>query len=106
MGMTIDYFSGAALTKALLPYELHARRGHVVQISSVQGFYGLPGRSAYSAAKHAAVGFYDSLRAELVDKGVAVTVVCPGYIRTEHSKNAVRGSRGGYPEGKKGKEVP
>lgn len=104
--MNVDYFSGVALTKALLPSWLAAGRGHVVQISSVQGFFGLPGRTAYSAAKHATVGFYDSLRAELTDTGVTVTVVCPGYIKTGHSSNAVRGSGGGYPEGHTSKGVP
>jgi len=104
--MTIDYFSGVALTKALLPAWLASDSGHVVQISSVQGFFGLPGRTAYAAAKHAAIGFYDSLRAELVDTGVSVTTVCPGYIQTGHSRNAVRGAGGGYPEGHTSKGVP
>merc|ERR1712146_555185 len=43
---------------------------------------------------------------ELADTGVAVTVVCPGYIKTNHSSNAVRGSGGGYPEGHTSKGVP
>lgn len=103
--MKIDYFSGVALTQALLPLWLKAKSGHVVQIASVQSFFGLPGRTAYSAAKHAAVGFYDSLRAELVDTGISVTVVCPGYIKTNHSQNAVQGSDGGYPEGHTSKGV-
>jgi len=103
--MNVDYFSGVALVKALLPAWLAACSGHVVQISSVQGFFGLPGRTAYSAAKHAAVGFYDSLRAELADTGVLVTVVCPGYVRTGHSLNAVRASSLGYPEGHSSKGV-
>lgn len=104
--MNINYFSGVALTKALLPEWLASSSGHVVQISSVQGFFGLPGRTAYAAAKHAAIGFYDSLRAELADTGVSVTTVCPGYIKTGHSANAVRGSGGGYPEGHTSKGVP
>merc|ERR1712187_795204 len=103
--MNVDYFSGVALVKALLPSWLREQSGHVVQISSVQGFFGLPGRTAYAAAKHAAVGFYDSLRAELVDTGISVTTVCPGYIRTGHSANAVYGSGGGYPEGHTNKGV-
>lgn len=48
---------------------LRRGEGHVVQVSSVQGFFGLPGRTAYAAAKHAAIGFYDSLRAEVADRG-------------------------------------
>jgi len=103
--MEIDYFSGVMLTKALLPAWLASQSGHVVQVSSVQGFFGMPGRTAYSAAKHAAVGYYDSLRAEVADFGVTVTTVCPGYIATGHSQNAVYGSAGKYPEGHTSKGV-
>mmetsp|Transcript_73226 Transcript_73226/g.136843 ORF Transcript_73226/g.136843 Transcript_73226/m.136843 type:complete len:374 (-) Transcript_73226:46-1167(-) len=102
--MRVDYFSGVCLVKALLPAWMEARQGHVVQVASVQGFFGLPGRTAYSAAKHAAVGFYDSLRAEVADFDIKVTTVCPGYIRTGHSANAVRTSSG-YPEGHTNKGV-
>lgn len=88
--MNVDFFSGVVLTKALLPEWIQRQSGHVVQISSVQGFFGLPGRTAYAAAKHAAVGFYDSLRAEVAENGIAVTTVCPGYIATEHGRHAAR----------------
>lgn len=97
--MNVDYLSGVVLVKALLPEWLKRQSGHVVQISSVQGFFGLPGRTAYAAAKHAAVGFYDSLRAEVSHDGVCVTVVGPGYIATNHSQNAAKGDGVKYPEG-------
>jgi len=103
--MNVNYFSGVALVKALLPQWVEQSRGHVVQVSSVQGFFGLPGRTAYSATKHAAVGFYDSLRAETADQGISVTVVAPGYIATNHSKNAAHGAGGKYPEGHTSKAV-
>ena len=103
--MNIDFFSGVALVKALLPDWLQRQSGHVVQISSVQGFFGLPGRTAYAAAKHAAVGFYDSLRAEVEESGISVTTVCPGYIATGHSQNALRGEGVKYPEGHTSKGV-
>lgn len=103
--MDIDYFSGVALVKALLPKWLEDGQGHVVQISSVQGFFGLPGRTAYAAAKHAAVGFYDSLRAEVEDAGVTVTLVGPGYIKTNHSTNAAHDANVKYPEGHTSKGV-
>lgn len=63
----------------------------------VQGFFGLPGRSAYGASKHAVKGYFDSLRAEVAKSGITVTVGSPGYIRTELSQNAVNadGSRYG-----------
>lgn len=103
--MNVDYFSGVALVKALLPDWLKRQSGHVVQVSSVQGFFGLPGRTAYAAAKHAAVGFYDALRAEVSDSGVFVTLVCPGYIATNHSQNAAKGEGVKYPEGHTNKGV-
>ena len=83
------------------------RSGHVVQISSVQAFFGLPRRTAYSAAKHAALGFYDSLRAEVAESGVAVTTVCPGYMRTEHASRAAGVREDGAKGGRKmeGKSV-
>jgi len=94
--MNVDYLSGVALVTALLPGWRAAHCGHVVQIASIQSFFGLPGRSAYAAAKHAAVGFYDALRAEVADEGVAVTTVAPGYIRTGHSFNALKADGSKY----------
>eukprot|EP00747_Dinoflagellata_sp_TGD_P056374 gnl/TRDRNA2_/TRDRNA2_150056_c0_seq1.p1 gnl/TRDRNA2_/TRDRNA2_150056_c0~~gnl/TRDRNA2_/TRDRNA2_150056_c0_seq1.p1 ORF type:complete len:331 (+),score=57.69 gnl/TRDRNA2_/TRDRNA2_150056_c0_seq1:438-1430(+) len=87
--MNVNFLSGVALVTALLPGWHQRSSGHVVQIAGVQGFIGLPGRAAMSAAKHAAVGFYDSLRAEVAGSGVTVTLVAPGYIATEHGLNAV-----------------
>ena len=56
--------------------------GSLVGIASVAGFRGLPGASAYSASKAAAIGYLESLRVELRGSGVMVTTICPGYIRT------------------------
>lgn len=54
----------------------------LVGIASVAGFRGLPGASAYSASKAAAISYLESLRVELRDSGVKVVTICPGYIRT------------------------
>lgn len=59
-----------------------ARRGTLVGIASVAGFRGLPGASAYSASKAAAISYLESLRVELHDSGVKVVTICPGYIKT------------------------
>ncbi|HEX5337059.1 MAG TPA: SDR family oxidoreductase [Gallionella sp.] len=59
-----------------------ARQGTLVGIASVAGFRGLPGASAYSASKAAAISYLESLRVELRGSGVAVATICPGYIRT------------------------
>ena len=47
-------------------------------MSSIAGKIGTPTRSMYSASKHAINGYYDSIRAELYDKNISVTVKCPG----------------------------
>jgi NAD(P)-dependent dehydrogenase (short-subunit alcohol dehydrogenase family) len=59
-----------------------AQRGTLVGIASVAGFRGLPGASAYSASKAAAISYLESLRVELHGSGVKVVTICPGYIRT------------------------
>lgn len=91
--MEIDYFGTIALTKHLLPHFLKRGTGHYVTISSVMGKMGTPYRSGYAAAKHALHGFFDSLRAELwsESKKIYVTLVCPGWIRTNVTMNALTG---------------
>jgi len=89
--MEIDYFSGVALTKKLLPAMLVKGSGHIIAISSIVGIFGFPLRSAYSAAKHAMHGFYETVWAELHTQGIRVTVVCPGRILTNVSVNALTG---------------
>ena len=59
-----------------------AKRGTLVGIASVAGFRGLPGASAYSASKSAAISYLESLRVELHGSGVKVVTICPGYIKT------------------------
>jgi short-subunit dehydrogenase len=58
------------------------RRGTLVGIASVAGFRGLPGAGAYSASKAAAIAYLESLRVELLDSGVQVVTICPGYVAT------------------------
>jgi short-subunit dehydrogenase len=91
--MEVDYFGALALTKALLPHFLKRETGHFVTVSSVMGIIGTPYRSGYAAAKHALHGFYDSLRAELWNehKTIFVTLICPGWVRTNVTLNALKG---------------
>jgi short-subunit dehydrogenase len=70
---------------------LSRRSGHIVVVSSVLGKFGTPYRSAYAASKHALHGFFDSLRAELWEQGIRVTMICPGFVRTDISVNALKG---------------
>ena len=80
--MELNFFGTVALTKAVLPSMLARKSGHIVPISSVVGYVGTPLRSTYAASKHALHGFFDSLRAEVAKDGVAITIICPGYVRT------------------------
>jgi dehydrogenase/reductase SDR family member 7B len=89
--MELNYFGPVALTKQVLPSMLARGAGHIAAISSLLGKFGLPNRAAYSASKHALHGFFDSLRAEVENQGIAVTLVCPGFVRTNASFNALEG---------------
>ena len=79
--MEVNFFGSLYLTHAALPH-IVARRGVIAAISSVAGYAPLIGRTGYAASKHALHGFFDSLRSEVEDAGVGVTLVCPSFIRT------------------------
>jgi len=87
--MEINFFSVVALTKLVLPHLLKRQSGHLVVISSVTGKFGVPMRTAYSASKHALQGFFEALRAELANENITVTIVSPGRIKTNISRNAL-----------------
>jgi dehydrogenase/reductase SDR family member 7B len=84
----VDLIGTIALTKALLPH-LIQQRGQVVAISSVMGKINTKYRTAYAAAKHGVVGYFESLRLELEGDGVNVCVILPGFIATNITINAV-----------------
>ena len=67
---------------AFVPNMISAGRGQVVNLSSLLGYFGAPGVSAYVASKFAVLGLSESLRAELKPHGVGVTTICPGMINT------------------------
>jgi len=90
--MELDFFAPVALTRALLPAMGQRGGGHFVMIGSVVSKVGVPLRTGYSAAKHALAGFTEAARAELWRDGVKFTLACPGFVRTEVSKNALEGS--------------
>jgi short-subunit dehydrogenase len=95
--MEVNYFGVVALTKALLPAMIDRNTGHFVVVSSVVGYVGTPYRSAYAASKHALHGWFESLRAEVHSNGIAVTMVCPGFVDTDIAQKAVAAA-GGTPE--------
>lgn len=90
--MEVNFFSSVALTKAVLPVMKRQRSGHIVVMSSIAGKFGFYLRSAYSAAKHALHGYFESLRLETEKDGISVTIICPGKIKTNVSINALTSS--------------
>lgn len=92
--LAVNYLGAVSLTKAVLPHMIARGAGHLVAVSSVQGKLPIAFRSAYAASKHALHGFFHSLRYEVAENGIHVTVACPGYVATNLSLNAMD-SRGG-----------
>ena len=68
--------------EAVLPQMLEQRRGHLAAISSLAAYKGLPGESGYTSSKAAVNAFMDGLRVQLRSKGIAVTTICPGFVKT------------------------
>ncbi|MEM9388951.1 MAG: SDR family oxidoreductase [Bacteroidota bacterium] len=87
--MEVNYFGTIALTKYLVPHFIDRNQGTFVVVSSLVGKFGTPYRSGYSASKHALHGFYDSLQAELYKNNIRVCMICPGFVKTEVSVNAL-----------------
>lgn len=84
----INYFGSVYCTWYALPY-LKKTKGRLVAISSLTGRNGVPTRTLYSGTKHAMAGFFDSLRIELKQDGVSVTVIYPGFVATDIAERAL-----------------
>jgi short-subunit dehydrogenase len=76
--MDINFFGAVYCTKYALPFIIE-RKGIILAVSSIAGYRGLPGRSGYSASKFALQGWLESIKTELMDSGVHVMWVCPGF---------------------------
>jgi dehydrogenase/reductase SDR family protein 7B len=96
--MLVNYFGTVALTKAVLPSMMQRKHGRILCIGSVQGKFAIPQRSAYAASKFALQAFCDSLRAEMDEHNIKVTLISPGHINTALSLNALTGNGNTYGE--------
>jgi short-subunit dehydrogenase len=85
----VNFFSIVSLTQAVLPVFTSQKSGVFVPIASVAGRISTPRRAAYGATKHALIGFFDSVRAEVFNDGIRVTTILPGYIKTNISLHAM-----------------
>lgn len=88
--MRLNYLGSVYPTYYALPH-LKASKGRIVGVSSVAGLTGVPTRTAYSASKHAMFGFFDSLRIEVAEFGVTVTMIAPDYVVSEIHRRALGG---------------
>jgi NAD(P)-dependent dehydrogenase (short-subunit alcohol dehydrogenase family) len=98
-----NIFGVLHVTRAVLPAMRAARRGHIFNISAIGGFVGYPYLSLYSSTKFAVEGFSEALAGEVSDFGIKITIVEPGFMKTDFlDASSVRfGSRevAGYPDG-------
>lgn len=90
--MNINYFSSILISKALLPHFIQRNAGHIVVTSSLSGKYGVPKIASYAASKHALHGFYETLRSEIANYNIFLTIIIPGIIKTEITAHALTGS--------------
>lgn len=89
--MNTNYWGTVLLSKAVVAKMVNQQSGHIVVISSLVGKFGTQYRSSYSASKHALHGYFDSLRNEVYQHGIAISIICPGFIRTDITLNSVTG---------------
>jgi short-subunit dehydrogenase len=94
--MDVNFFGTVYCTKYALK-SLIERKGIVVGVSSIAGYRGLPGRSGYSASKFALQGWLEAIRTELMDDGVHVMWVCPGFTTSNIRNTAL--NKEGVPQG-------
>jgi len=85
-----NLMSAIYCTKFALPHLLKTK-GSVVGVSSIAGYHGLPGRTAYSASKYGLQGFLDALRSENRETGLHVLVACPGFTASNIRNSALKG---------------
>ncbi len=86
-------FNGTLFCTKLALDSIIERKGSIVGVSSIAGYRGLPGRSGYSASKYAMHGFLEALRTEMIDSGVNVMWVCPGFTAS-NIRNAALDKKG------------
>jgi short-subunit dehydrogenase len=105
--MNVNFFGALYCTKYALN-TIVERKGTIVGVSSIAGYRGLPGRSGYSASKYALQGFLETLRTELMDDGVNVMWVCPGFTTSNirHAALTESGAAQGASPEDEGKMMP
>jgi ketoreductase len=82
--------SGTYLTtKEALKYMKDPAGGRIINVSSVLGRFGVPGYTAYCSSKHGILGFTKALALEVVNRGITVNAICPGWVDTEMARQGI-----------------
>ena len=90
----VNVFGAVAMIKAVLPFMRARRRGHIINITSMAGYVGLPGIPYYAGSKFALEGISEVLAKEVRGFGIKVTAVAPGSFRTDWAgRSMVRSAR-------------
>ncbi len=93
--MQTNYFGTVWCTQAVLPQMLARGNGTIVNVASIAGIMGYARMGGYCATKFAVIGFSETLRDEVLSRGVRVAMVCPGTVETEFFVKAERGKMPG-----------
>ena len=78
----VNLFGVAETIAAVLPGMIQRQRGHIVGVASMAGYRGFPWMISYSASKASLIAYLEALRPGLAKRGISVTTVCPGFVRT------------------------
>ena len=90
--MDINFLGTIQLTKLILPHLKNNPNSQIVVVSSLLGKMSIPMRSAYCASKHALHSWFEVLQMELKSQAPQITILCPGYVKTNVSYNALTGN--------------
>ena len=94
--MELNFFAPVAITQAILPHFNKINSGNITVISSIAGLIGFPQRSGYAASKHALKGYFETLQTELYHTNITISIIYPGRIDTNISKNAITANGSQY----------
>lgn len=78
----VNFLGVVFAVEAVLPQMLERRAGHLAAVSSLGAYKGMPGSAGYCATKAAVSAYMEGMRIELRSRGIAVTTICPGFVRT------------------------
>lgn len=90
--MDINFMGSIQLSKLLLPHLKTIENSQIVVVSSLLGKMSIPMRSTYCASKHALHSWFEVLQMELKEQDPTITILCPGYVKTNVSFNALKGN--------------